>query len=711
MILSNVNIGTGPSAGDGDPLRSAFATINTNFQIVTNNVNALSNSVTSVAGRTGNVILTTQDIVGINNYALSTSLTAANVGMKGYVDNKITANIALLVNSAPSTLDTIRELADAIGDDPNFAVNIALSVSSANTKMRDYVDGQITAANAGVTSANLGLKGYVDLANTIQSAQITAANLAITSANIGIIGYIDQANTIQASAIVAANLGMKGYVDSVAGSSYSNVNTLAYLTTNSYATQAFVNQANTSLKVYTDGQVTAANAGVTSANIGMLGYVFNANATLRSYTDGQITAANAGVTSANLGMKGYVDSLTYSNVSVKTYLENYDGSINGIGGLTLSGATYDVEIQANTAGDTKTWGFYTDGRLVLPGAINLADGQTITAPSATSIKIRGSSDDSGAVFDAAGEAEIYANANVYIYSDQAGSQKTWNFTQFGNLIFPDATTQTTAFPGFSGYATDASVTAANVGMKGYVDNAVATSGYSNVQVATYLPTYTGNVAAGNVKVSNAYRFETGNVSISNESGYVNLNPDTVYSATAGVKIGGSGYLLGPNGARNLTLNYGSTSGAVGLQANVTVGSAGSGNLFVIGNVIARDITGGNILATGTSGVIGFNSGGFVQQTTSNTTGITTSTTSGNIQLMSITLGAFALHTVAVSCNKLTTNDMFVVKHVSGGVTSVAVDAYVASDGLAVIWLRDLTGNGTGAITPMLKYAIIRAPSA
>ena len=67
MILSNVNIGTGPSAGDGDPLRSAFTIINNNFQIVTNNVNALTNSVTSVAGRTGNVILTVNDIVGLTS--------------------------------------------------------------------------------------------------------------------------------------------------------------------------------------------------------------------------------------------------------------------------------------------------------------------------------------------------------------------------------------------------------------------------------------------------------------------------------------------------------------------------------------------------------------------------------------------------------------------------------------------------------------------
>ena len=88
MILSNVNIGTGPSAGDGSPLRTAFTTINNNFQIVTNNVNALTNSVTSVAGRTGNVTLTVNDLLGFQGLNLVSSSAPASssaVGIKGQV--------------------------------------------------------------------------------------------------------------------------------------------------------------------------------------------------------------------------------------------------------------------------------------------------------------------------------------------------------------------------------------------------------------------------------------------------------------------------------------------------------------------------------------------------------------------------------------------------------------------------------------------------
>lgn len=85
MLLSNVNIGSGPSAGDGAPLRSAFATINNNFAIVQSNVNVLTNSVTSVAGRTGNITLTVSDIIGFNSVGFSGTVPTSNssAGTKG----------------------------------------------------------------------------------------------------------------------------------------------------------------------------------------------------------------------------------------------------------------------------------------------------------------------------------------------------------------------------------------------------------------------------------------------------------------------------------------------------------------------------------------------------------------------------------------------------------------------------------------------------
>ena len=100
----------------------------------------------------------------VNGKALSSNITlsASDVGAlpdtttipsidglatETYVDNKV----ASLVDSAPETLDTLNELAAALGDDPNFATTIATQIGS----KVDKVDGKGLSTN--------------DLTNTLKS--------------------------------------------------------------------------------------------------------------------------------------------------------------------------------------------------------------------------------------------------------------------------------------------------------------------------------------------------------------------------------------------------------------------------------------------------------------------------------------------------------------------------------------------------------------
>ena len=103
MILSNVNIGSGPSAGDGSPLRTAFTIINNNFQTIENNVNALTNSVNSVAGRTGNVILTVNDLLGFQGLTLINSSAPARSNSSGTVGQVIVSGGNLYICTAANT--------------------------------------------------------------------------------------------------------------------------------------------------------------------------------------------------------------------------------------------------------------------------------------------------------------------------------------------------------------------------------------------------------------------------------------------------------------------------------------------------------------------------------------------------------------------------------------------------------------------------------
>ncbi len=241
--------------------------------------------------------------------------------------------------------------------------------------------------------------------------------------------------------------------------------------------------------------------------------------------------------------------------------------------------------------------------------------------------------------------------------------------------------------------------------------------YGNANVAVFLGSFgsntittTGNISAGNVNANNSVHFGTGRARITTDDNTsILLTPDTAANALAGVKIGGNGYLLAPNGARNITLNYGSVNGAVGLQANVTVGSAGSGNLTVNGTTTTGNLsTAGNILSSGVNGKIGYSAGGYVVQS-GNTSGVTLNTVSGNIQLDTVNIAVNTSHTVALTNNKLDASDIILVQGQDSSALDLHIGAYYLTTNTAIIYLRNISGSSIGPIAPMLKFIIVKAP--
>jgi hypothetical protein len=80
-----------------------------------------------VAG--GNVGLTYNDAAGTLTVALTRPLDADTLG-GSTLAQVIAAAIAGVVDSAPGTLDTLNELAAALGDDPNFAATTAAALAA-----------------------------------------------------------------------------------------------------------------------------------------------------------------------------------------------------------------------------------------------------------------------------------------------------------------------------------------------------------------------------------------------------------------------------------------------------------------------------------------------------------------------------------------------------------------------------------------------------
>jgi len=104
----------------------------------------------------------------------------AEVDAKAYADQKV----ADLVDSAPELLNTLNELAAAIGDNPNYAVDLAASVGEKVAKAGDTMTGALTLSGAPTSNLHAATKQYVDAAQAAaESAASTDAADALADAN------------------------------------------------------------------------------------------------------------------------------------------------------------------------------------------------------------------------------------------------------------------------------------------------------------------------------------------------------------------------------------------------------------------------------------------------------------------------------------------------------------------------------------------------
>lgn len=123
-------------------------------------------------GNTGGGEATT-DASLLTTGTLADSRLSSNIARTTYVDQKV----AEFVDSAPETLNTLNELADALGDDPNFATTVATQIGSKAPLASPAFTGTVT----GITKAMVGLTNVDDTSDaTKNSATATLTNKRIT---------------------------------------------------------------------------------------------------------------------------------------------------------------------------------------------------------------------------------------------------------------------------------------------------------------------------------------------------------------------------------------------------------------------------------------------------------------------------------------------------------------------------------------------------
>ena len=113
--------------------------INTKINSIQSDINSKVPSTRTVNGKalSANITLSASDVGALPSTTQIPSIDG--LATETYVNNKV----AGIVDSAPATLDTLNELAAALGDDPNFATTVATQIG---TKV-DKVDGKGLSTN------------------------------------------------------------------------------------------------------------------------------------------------------------------------------------------------------------------------------------------------------------------------------------------------------------------------------------------------------------------------------------------------------------------------------------------------------------------------------------------------------------------------------------------------------------------------------------
>ena len=243
----------------------------------------------------------------------------------------VRTEISSLVDAAPGTLDTLNELAAALGDDPNFATTVTNSIATkANTNQTMFIGTTavvINRASASLSLAGVSIDGNAGTATT--STTITASGGLTTQQGTGTVGYVSPIvngttglfpGANNANSVLTLNRHPGNYYSQLGFSSNNNLyyrafNNVAIDTTTAWQT-LWTSSSLTNLNQLTNGPGYTTNVGtVTSvAALTLTTTGTDVSSTVASGTTTPIITLNIPTASAsNRGALSSADWTTFSN--------------------------------------------------------------------------------------------------------------------------------------------------------------------------------------------------------------------------------------------------------------------------------------------------------------------------------------------------------------------------------------------------------------
>jgi hypothetical protein len=290
---------------------------------------------------------------------LSTPVASGDAASKGYVDTQV----ANLVDSAPGTLDTLNELAAALGDDPNFSTTITTSIA---TKL-PLAGGTMTGDIAMGTNKITGLGDPTAAQDAATQNYVTTNFLDLSGGTMT--GAIDMGSSKVTTTYAPVNgpdLTNKTYVDTILGSSTDAATSAAAAATS--ATNAATSETN------------AANSATAAASSAT-----DAAASYDSFDDRYLGAKASPPATDNDGDALITGALFFDTTA--NLMKVYDGSSWVDAGSAVNG-TAERQVYTATASQTVFSSTYDVGFVdVYLNGIKLVSGTDYTATNGTSITL------------------------------------------------------------------------------------------------------------------------------------------------------------------------------------------------------------------------------------------------------------------------------------------------------------------------------------
>jgi adhesin/invasin len=376
MAQQTIITGNSASDGNGDPLRTAFTKINENFtELYSGNVQITAANVLvySVAGRTGNIALSTSDVAGAASVGYVNSAIATNIAnYSGSVINTINANVSAAnatISDHSSRINVLESNTASQALQINSLVSVKANVSYVDTQIANAVSNSIVAANmasinANITAANLAITALQANA-AIQENEIYDLRANVTAANVKIDSLVSNAATQGASlvSLTANAVSQQNFIISLQGNDSTLFNSVSSLTANSETqeseiislraniTAANVNIVNLLSNASTqESEIISLGANIIAANAKITTLLSNA-----TIQDSAISWLNSNITAANVAISALQSNAAIQEISLTSLLTNAATQATQLNSINANVGAYQTWSNANAATQATTF--------------------------------------------------------------------------------------------------------------------------------------------------------------------------------------------------------------------------------------------------------------------------------------------------------------------------------------------------------------------